>query len=78
MAPFARFKESIVQAIQNVFKTEVVGLGGKYVNLDPLVLFVDRAGNRWTLEVKGSVSKLYAYFQRLRTRCTTSTLEWRI
>ena len=52
------FKKTIAQTIQDLFKTEIVGLGGNYVKPEPLFLMVDSAGNRWPIKVEDS--KLYA------------------
>lgn len=66
------FKKTIAQTIQDLFKTEIVGLGGNYVKPEPLFLMVDSAGNRWPITVEDS--KLYAYFPRLKTRYAMSTM----
>ena len=58
-----QLKKTIAQAIQDLFKTKIIGISSNYVKMDPLMYFVDEVGNRWAVEVEDS--KLYAYFSFL-------------
>ena len=65
-----QFKKTIAQAIQDLFKTKIVGVSLNFVRMDPLMYFVDEESNRWGMEVENS--KLYAYFPRFKTRVNHS------
>ena len=67
-----QLKKTIAQAIQDLFKTKIVGISSNYVRMDPMMYFVDEVGNRWAMEVENS--KLYAYFPRLKMRFAQAQL----
>jgi hypothetical protein len=71
------FRKTAAMAIQALFKTTVIGLGGDFVRLNPSMFFADQNRHLWNFAIEGN--QLYANFPyTLPNRflmCTTLTLE---
>lgn len=64
------FKKIVARTIEHLFKTEIVGMGGRAVIVNNTMLFVDKPGNRWSFEIvqeQDGTFKLLAKLPRFQT-----------
>jgi hypothetical protein len=71
------FRKTAAKAIQELFKTTIIGLGGDLVRLNPSIFFADKPGHVWNFSIEGN--RLYAKFPYILLNrfhiCTKLTFE---
>ena len=63
------FMKTVAEAIEQLFRTTIIGLWVDCVRMSSKTYFVDKQGNRWSLEFvhDKEVTKIYAMMPRLAT-----------